>query len=545
MNRSIDSCVSCSAMHVPSGQYPSAERKIWISPGVSWFLSLPDSPPFYRVLTVDKVKPGDVFLLLPAEEYPDVFLRSVFAICIVNPIENIAKYLVRIRRNVRFSLAPDGWMQILASHGLAVDKLVASPEILVEKIHALVELDVKGIALDNISPESIRPLSVLLLMDRISIGGMENVMLRLGRYMETRGWRPIIAYTDSLFPHAEEKIHSLGIPCYHLSRNAEEQIAFCRQEGIQCINAHYSLEMTEAAAQLGIPYIQTVHNMYVWNDGTDLDYWRFRYTEMDGFLCVSDVCAQVIEERYWVPKEKIHVIENGISALSPAEQSPQSLRQYLGIQEDTFVFLNMATLSPVKKQDVLIEAFAQAFSHDEHVALILLGNAASASFSQQIQSLIDQYGLVGKVLVVGFHEPVSQWLELADSFVLPSVVEGWSLALDEARSCGLPLIATAVGGAPEQLDSSVDILLPAYFSGDTTFASCVFTEVLEDRDADSRVAKSLADALRHHYKSIVRGERIRRASPLSEDIVFARHCVYLYTCWEKKQGCVRQNTKGV
>ena len=544
MNQSIDPIPAFSVC-AASDRFVSRERKIWISSGVAWFLSLLDTDPFRLATNVAEVKTGDVFLLLPTEEYSDKFLRSVFTIYIVNPIDNIAKYITKIRKNARFSLAHDGWMRTLACHGLSVDALPSSPEILVEKIHTLVNADVKGIALDNIPEETIQPLSVLLLMDQIGIGGMENVLLNLTQHMQARGWHPLIGYMDSISPHMEKKIRLLGIPCCHLSRDTEEQLAFCKKEGIQCINAHYSLEMTEAAAQLGIPCIQTVHNMYIWNDGADLDFWRFSYTNMDGFLCVSDACARVIEERYWVPKEKIHVIENGVPVLSPPKQTTQALRQHLGIRPDTFIFLNMATLSPIKKQDVLVSAFAQAFSHDENVALILLGNPVSASFSQKIQSMIDQYGLARKVFVAGFHEPVSQWLEMADSFVLPSVVEGWSLALDEARSCGLPLIATAVGGAPEQLDSAADILLPSYFSEDDTFASCVFSRIVEDREADSRVAKALADALWHHFVSVVRGEPIKRSSPLSNDVVFSRHCAYIYSCWDKKQVRIQQNMKEV
>lgn len=148
--------------------------------------------------------------------------------------------------------------------------------------------------------------------------------------------------------------------------------------------------------------------MYIWNDGSDLDFWRFSYTNIDGFPCVSDACVRVIEERYWVPRGKVYVIENGVPVLSPPKQATQALRQHLRVKPDTFISLDMTTLSPVKKQNVLVSVFARAFSHDKNVALTLLGNPVLVSFSQKIQSMISQYGPARRVFIVGFHEPVSQ-----------------------------------------------------------------------------------------------------------------------------------------
>lgn len=247
MNQNINPIPTFSVCAV-SDRFISRERKIWISSRVAWLLSLLDTGPFRLTTNVAEVRTGDVFLLLLTEEYSDKLLRSVFTIYIVNPIDNITKYIAKIRKNARFSPAHDGWMQTLACHGLSANALPSSPEILVEKIHTLVNADVKGIALDNTPEETIRPLSVLLLMDQIDIGGMENTLLSLTRHMQAHGWHPLIGCINSVSPYMEKKVHLLGIPCCHLNRDTEEQLAFCKKEVTQCINAHYSLEMTEVTA---------------------------------------------------------------------------------------------------------------------------------------------------------------------------------------------------------------------------------------------------------------------------------------------------------
>ena len=50
---------------------------------------------------------------------------------------------------------------------------------------------------------------------------------------------------------------------------------------------------------------------------------------------------------------------------------------------------------------------------------------------------------------------------MADAFVLPSLWEGWSLALTEAACAGLPLVATAVGGARELIADGRRVAGPA------------------------------------------------------------------------------------
>ena len=70
MNQSIDPIPAFSVC-AASDRFVSRERKIWISSGVAWFLSLLDTDPFRLATNVAEVKTGDVFLLLPTEEYSD------------------------------------------------------------------------------------------------------------------------------------------------------------------------------------------------------------------------------------------------------------------------------------------------------------------------------------------------------------------------------------------------------------------------------------------------------------------------------------------
>jgi poly(glycerol-phosphate) alpha-glucosyltransferase len=71
-----------------------------------------------------------------------------------------------------------------------------------------------------------------------------------------------------------------------------------------------------------------------------------------------------------------------------------------------------------------------------------------------LKDLVVSNNLKQKVHFLGFHENVSEYLDESDIFILPSISEGQSLALLEALSRGLVVIATDTGGAKEIINEN-------------------------------------------------------------------------------------------
>jgi len=71
------------------------------------------------------------------------------------------------------------------------------------------------------------------------------------------------------------------------------------------------------------------------------------------------------------------------------------------------------------------------------------------SLRQELERKIERHGLGRHVRLWGYQSKPEDFLFQCDIYVQPSVSEGFGLALVEAMGCGLPVIATAVGGAPE------------------------------------------------------------------------------------------------
>lgn len=117
-------------------------------------------------------------------------------------------------------------------------------------------------------------------------------------------------------------------------------------------------------------------------------------------------------------------------------------------------FLYVGRLSHEKGVDVLLRAMQQAQrTHD--CSLTIVGDGAER---QDLEQLAQSLGLK-QTIFRGFQSSVLEFLQTADALVMPSRREGLPLTLIEALCCGLPIIASNVGGIPDFVSSGKNGLL--------------------------------------------------------------------------------------
>jgi glycosyltransferase involved in cell wall biosynthesis len=121
--------------------------------------------------------------------------------------------------------------------------------------------------------------------------------------------------------------------------------------------------------------------------------------------------------------------------------------------------VNVALHVEVKGLDVLLQAFALVAVEREDLTLELIGEGPLTS---DLQSLAEQLGVGGRVRFAGRLAPneVAKVLRSADVFVLPSLSENLPVALLEALCCGLPIVATSVGGVPTAVGADGELARP-------------------------------------------------------------------------------------
>lgn len=114
------------------------------------------------------------------------------------------------------------------------------------------------------------------------------------------------------------------------------------------------------------------------------------------------------------------------------------------IEHEDIVIINVAGLSDVKNQGMLIKAFAQVKKTIKEARLRIVGEGEERV---KLEGLIHDLKLEDCVELMGVRDDVEQLLAQADIFVLSSKKEGMPLSILEALAAGLPVISTDVGGA--------------------------------------------------------------------------------------------------
>jgi glycosyltransferase involved in cell wall biosynthesis len=198
------------------------------------------------------------------------------------------------------------------------------------------------------------------------------------------------------------------------------------------------------------------------------DFQRFhrspgiRYLKRQRAFALSRAVRVVVPSRYlaqfvtgWgVPSDRINVIPNPAPAIDLGEPR-EELRRRLGVSGPTFVFSGRF----VRQKNLLLAV--DALRHVSGAALVLVGEGPEAG---AVAEAIDRAGLSDRVSVKGAvaRDVAIDWMRAADAAVLPSDWENFPHAAVEALAAGTPVIATAVGGVPEIVESDVNgILVPA------------------------------------------------------------------------------------
>ena len=134
------------------------------------------------------------------------------------------------------------------------------------------------------------------------------------------------------------------------------------------------------------------------------------------------------------------------------------LKKSTPVQRDVFRIGFNGRLEPVKNPLALLEAFGEIFANGISSELWLIGEGSERI---ALRERISQMGLAEKVKLWGYQSDPAELIRQCHVYVQPSISEGFGLALVEAMGCGVPVIATAVGGAPEIIkDGETGWLLP-------------------------------------------------------------------------------------
>lgn len=216
--------------------------------------------------------------------------------------------------------------------------------------------------------------------------------------------------------------------------------------------------LPEICEELNLPLVATFHPPFArklrsFTSGTQhLTYQLYApfLAHYDRVIVFSKIQKDLLI-RLGIPPAKVAVIPNGVDA---NKYSPglSRLKTELGAQR---VFVYQGRIAVEKNVESLLRAWKQAEMGDDS-KLIMVGNGPLAP------SLMSAYGEEHGVLWMGFVAGEQQRIQIlrgSDVFILPSLVEGLSLSLLEAMSCGVACLATDAGADGEVLEEGAGVIL--------------------------------------------------------------------------------------
>ncbi len=208
--------------------------------------------------------------------------------------------------------------------------------------------------------------------------------------------------------------------------------------------------------ELDLPFVSTFHTLAkVKAEGGDLEpEWRER-AEAEIIGCADAICVSCTEEErqfrrlYGEPAGKIEIVAPGVEHAFFAPGDRACARNAIDLPLGSPVLLFVGRIQPLKGPDVAVRALAELQRPD--AMLLIVGGASGlegADEMQYLQALISELGIEGQVRFVEPqpHHILSTYYRAADAVIVPSRSESFGLVALEASACGIPVVASAVGG---------------------------------------------------------------------------------------------------
>jgi glycosyltransferase involved in cell wall biosynthesis len=180
-----------------------------------------------------------------------------------------------------------------------------------------------------------------------------------------------------------------------------------------------------------------------------------------------------------------HPFQTGID-----EITRDALRIEFGVGPDEYLVGTVACLKPQKAPEDFVAVAKQVCEAIPNARFALIGDG---DLRPKIESLIEVNGLQKRLYLAGWRRDISTVMKIFDVFLLTSHWEGLPRVLLEARTIGLPVVATRVGGVEEVIVEGRHGWLS--HPGDVSGLSAHLIRVLQSRGSQSHERSPSVEAL--------------------------------------------------
>jgi glycosyltransferase involved in cell wall biosynthesis len=304
---------------------------------------------------------------------------------------------------------------------------------------------------------------ILVLIKGLNLGGAERLLVDALPYLDRERFDYHFAYllpwADFLVPQFEAgsfPVHCLAMPSnYHFPLMPPVLHRLQRQENFDLLHAHLPLPGVLArlvGRRHKVPLFYTEHNLLGYYHPLTRWVARLTYSWNDCVFAVSQGVADSIARLGLDRKTRVLTLLNGVPVerVRAEARDLHTLRREFAIPEGHLVVGTVAVLSRQKRLHDWLEVARRIASEREDVTFLLVG---SGSEKETLKARAKALGLTDRLRMPGFRPDGRRVLGLLDVYLMSSEFEGLPVALLEAMALAKPVVATAVGGIPEVVQS--------------------------------------------------------------------------------------------
>ncbi len=242
---------------------------------------------------------------------------------------------------------------------------------------------------------------------------------------------------------------------------ASKMIEVSHYEHLDILHVHYAVPHATAAwmarevlGDKAPRIVTTLHGTdttLVGINPTYLPITRFSILRSDAVTTPSEFLRRATWDGFNIPESfPIDVIPNFVDTKRywPARDRAHLRQLFPSLEEGEPVLIHVSNFRPVKRIGDVVSVF-EAVQRRRPCRLVMIGDGPERSPAER---RVRELGLEDRVAFLGKQESFVEILAATDVFLLPSEQESFGLAALEALSCGIPVVASNIGGIPEQVE---------------------------------------------------------------------------------------------
>jgi len=291
------------------------------------------------------------------------------------------------------------------------------------------------------------PTRVALVIGQLTVGGAEHQLRELLRGLDRHRFTPFVyclanaGGAESGTEVESAPLRTIGAKGWTRARRLADAM---RADAVQLVHSWLYIANTYAWAArrqgLRVPLVTSARNCK--SQG-----WVHHAANLVAFrssariIVNSRQVGDYIVQRYAAPRQAIEVVYNGVDTkrFHPLDRN----------HGDALTVVTAGRLVAQKNPTLFVEAAARIAAAFPGIRFVMLGDGP---LRPAVEAQIERLGMKGTIELAGERHDVEKGFAQADLFWLTSSWEGLPNVVLEAMACGLPVIATNVGGTSELLE---------------------------------------------------------------------------------------------